>query len=175
MHLWPSYFIFKYITLQDSCTWKSPLIIKATLCVAVNKWKQPKWLSIGDKKQLWSISTTEYYLAVKWWTKSTHVNMDKLYNINLKCCSRIHYDSNWDRLYIYDNLYKVLIINIFNTKYISQTYQSMQRKNIWYLDHSYLAEKEKRMQLRRSTKGESTKSIKFCLKNKTTWIIIIKC
>lgn len=42
------------------------------------------------------------------------------------------------RLYVY----KVLIINIFNTKYISQTYQSPQRKNI-VSQGSYLSRRER--------------------------------
>ena len=48
-------------------------------------------------------------MTVKWWTISTGVDVDKLYNTELKCYNGIHCDSYWSRMSIIQHLYKFLI------------------------------------------------------------------
>lgn len=39
------------------------------------------------------------------------INVDKLYNIELKCYNRTHYNSHWGRMYIIYHLYKFLMLH----------------------------------------------------------------
>lgn len=97
--------------------------------------------------------------------------VDKLHNIELKCYHRTHQDSYWDRMCIIHHLHKILIVtpNIYLklTKVCTGRTQNLN-------DHGYLGEKEKQMGLRRSTKWASTKSVKFCLKNRTAELLFLK-
>lgn len=110
------------------------------------------------------------FMTVKWWAISTGVDVDKLYNTELKCCNRIHCDSYWNRMYIIHYLYKFLITHQMYISNLQKYAQEEQRILV-----SYLREKEKNMGLRKNTKWTSIKSVKFCLKSKTTWIITLKC